>query len=174
MQVSKIWVAWLKPHWSNFRFRKSIKEYASTSGELNSIGEIQEKVINLYKNFEYKLDDFSMLFDAIDTPPQCLFHLENNKLLDDCDGFHAAVYHLLSQKAKNAVNIYLITVKTNPFTQSHTMCVFDLDEITYLVDYQSVIEMQDYNQSLDHMKQNYSCEPVYYHLNTWDATNGWK
>ena len=174
MHITKIWVAWLKPKWNNFRFRKSIREYTPLSGELHAIGDLREKVKELYNNFNYKYDDASMLFDAIDTPPQCLFYLENNTLQDDCDGYHAAIHHLVTHRFANATNIRLITVVTKPFKKSHTMCVFDFEGKTYLADYQKVIEIQDYDKVLDHMKQVYSCEPVYYHLNTWDVRKGWK
>jgi len=174
MHLTKIWVVWLKPIWNNFRFRKSIKVYIPQSKELDTISELREKVEELYKNFEYKYDDISMLFDAIDTPPQCLFYLENNTLQDDCDGYHAAIYHLVTHRVEKASNIKLITIVTKPFTKSHTMCVLDLNDKTYLVDYQQVIEIQDYSDVLDHMKQTYSVEPIYYHLNTWDNEKGWK
>ena len=174
MHLTKIWVVWLKPLWNGLRFRKSIKEYVPLSGEINTIGDLQDRVVELYKNFKYKYDDISMLFDAIDTPPQCLFYLENNTLQDDCDGYHAAIYHLIIHRMKNASNIKLITVVTKPFTKSHTMCVFDSNDKTYLVDYQRVVEIQDYSDALDHMKQIYSSKPLYYHLNTWDGKKGWK
>lgn len=174
MHLTKIWVVRLKPIWNNFRFRKSIKEYIPLSNELNTIGDLQERVGELYKSFTYKYDDISMLFDAIDTPPQCLFYLENSTLKDDCDGYHAAIYHLVTHRVENASNIKLITVVTKPFTNSHTMCVFDLNDKTFLADYQKVIEIQGYSDALDHMKQAYSTKPIYYHLNTWDAEKGWK
>ncbi|MCL2539100.1 MAG: hypothetical protein FWE66_02045 [Oscillospiraceae bacterium] len=174
MRISKIWVVWLKPVWSNLRFRKSVKEYQSTSDEIADIDDLRAKVKALYKNFIYKYDDFSMLYDAIDTPPQCLCYLENDVLEDDCDGFHAAIYHLIKQKMENASNNNLITVVTRPVAKSHTMCVFDFDGKRYLVDYEEVIEIQAYSDVSEHVGQVFSCKPLYYHLNTWTEKRRWK
>ena len=108
-----------------------------------------------------------MLFDAMDTPPQCLQYLEGDGLKDDCDGFHSAIYWLIKTIADDTYDHRIITIVTKPFWKSHTMCTFKLKGKMYLVDYNSVIEVSSYYDILNNVDNS-----VYWHLNTWDGK--WK
>jgi len=137
------WVGQARTKWSNARLAESMREYTPKAAQINSVAELSAELKRLYPSFHYTLDDASKGFDAMDTPPQCLANLEAGNLSDDCDGFHAAIYYLIQKRMPSAKDPHLVTVLTDPFWRSHTMCVFDTTENgknqRYLVNYTRVI-----------------------------------
>lgn len=137
------WVGQARTRWSNARLSDSLRDYTPKTPQINSVADLSSQLKRLYPNFHYTLDDPSKGFDAMDTPPQCLSSLEAGDLKDDCDGFHAAVYYLIQKRMPSAKNVHLVTVITEPFWRSHTMCVFEIAEggktQRYLVNYTRVI-----------------------------------
>lgn len=137
------WVEQARTRWSNARLGESMRDYTPKTAQINSVADLSAAIKRLYPGFHYTYDDASKGFDAMDTPPQCLANLEAGDLKDDCDGFHAAIYYLIQKRMPGAKDPHLVTVVTEPFWRSHTMCVFDLSENgknqRYLVNYTRVI-----------------------------------
>jgi len=170
--IAKMWVKGLKISWSNFRFRKSLKEYEPLYPEIQNLQDVMKATKELNKNFHYEYDDITMLFDAMDTPPSCLYHLETDGLKDDCDGYHAAMYHLLHKRCDSASSIALITIVTKPFTESHTMCVFEMDSQLYLIDYSRVVEINSMEDVMSHMESVHGVNSRFYHIDKWNQETG--
>jgi hypothetical protein len=59
------------------------------------VSDIHKELDALMKNFNYTYDNVKELGDAIVPPDYALHQLQNSKLYDDCDGFHAGVYQLM-------------------------------------------------------------------------------
>jgi len=137
------WVEHARTRWSNARLAESMRDYTPKAAQINSVAELSAEIKRLYPNFHYTYDDASKGFDAMDPPPQCLANLESGGLKDDCDGYHAAIYYLIQKRMPSAKDPHLVTVITEPFWRSHTMCVFDTTENgknqRYLVNYTRVI-----------------------------------
>ena len=169
------WIKWLRPRWSNLRFRESLRAYQPQSEPIDNVTELRATLSSLYANFQYKLDDASMLFDAMDTPPQCLAALESGLLRDDCDGYHAAIYHLIERRFASANNVRLITIVTKPFWHSHTMCVFDFDGQRYLINYRNVVPISKNDDAADQLKSKKKVRSIRKVLsNVWSAESGWQ
>lgn len=101
----------------------------------NTITKTREVVKRLYGKFVWTADSPVYLFDLMRTPAQCYGDFaKKGKLRDDCDGFHAAIYHALH----DYYECYLITCMTTPVSKSHTMLIFKYKTLWYLVDYANV------------------------------------
>ena len=174
MTLLKLWFCGIRIIWSNFRFRKSIKEYTSKRPKLNSIEDIQQELNFLYGNFEFKYDDVTMLLDAMDTPPSCLNNLENAKLTDDCDGYHAAVYYALKTRLTGVTALNLVSMIAKPFTDSHSMCAFGFEGKMYLIDYINLMEIPAYDDIIKYFEKEYETVCRFYCLDVWAKESGWQ
>ena len=86
--------------------------------DINKLKEIQKK---LYNRFTYSYDGIDELFDCMRKPAQCYLDSCKNNWEDDCDGFHAALYHIYY---KNGYDPYLLTmILPEKIFESHTICV---------------------------------------------------
>ena len=126
----KLWLK-LRVKWSNFINKDDIRDYHVTE-VFTTLKGLKEAIVNLYNNFEYTYDKASELFDSMHSPAQCYYNCYNGKLKDDCDGFHAAAYHILS---KNRFNCYLLTYITTKLIDSHTVLMFKRMNKYYICDY---------------------------------------
>lgn len=72
----------------------------------------------MLERFTYTYDKATQLFDAMRSPATCYADYVNGQLLDDCDGFHAALYHIADH---NNLDCYLLTYMTEDVTKSHTI-----------------------------------------------------
>lgn len=122
------------PNWSNFRWRKALKDHALYEEHLvKNLTEIKALVKTLYKGFKWTADDIKDLGDSITPPAQCYKDFCNGVLEDDCDGFHSLVYHCLS---KSGVRCYLMSVISDD--SSHCVLVFNYKDKWYVNDYSTV------------------------------------
>lgn len=173
----KSWVSSARPAWSNSRFANSLQEYTPQTKQINSVIELKAILPKLYSGFTYTYDDASKGFDAMDTPPQCLASLEAGNLHDDCDGYHAAIYHLLTERMPTAKNVRLLTVTTKPFWKSHTMCAFDVLEgshmQTYLVNYKALVPLENDAAAEPYLAKLESLETTGIVADQWSKARGW-
>ena len=121
-----LWCKHLKHFWSKLRWWKQRKE---VSKEVIHVDDTNLKAMaqDVYRNYKWTMDDWTEFFDSMRPAPSLYNEYlaaketpEADKVLDDCDGFHTIIYHILKN---NGYNVALITVVTNPITKSHTMCL---------------------------------------------------
>lgn len=122
------------PNWSNFRWRKALKDHSVADEHLvKNLTEIKELVKVLYRGFKWTADDIKDLGDSITPPAQCYRDFCNGLLEDDCDGFHSLVYHCL---VKSGVRCYLMSVVSDD--GGHCVLVFNYKDKWYVNDYSKV------------------------------------
>jgi hypothetical protein len=97
--------------------------------------EIESKLDAIIKNFIYTADGAKELADAIVPPDYALYQLQNNKLFDDCDGFHAAAYELIRNAGYKTT---LVTSLNDNVMSNHVMVLFEHNRNLYLVNYNTV------------------------------------
>ena len=140
--IAMFWCNVWRNFWSWIRWHKYTKIESMPVPEVNDEN-LRTTLFRRYSAYDWTADDITELGDSF-CPPQYCFN-ENEKAMmktpkgkyeDDCDGWHAMVYHILKN---NGYNVALITVVTKPFTQSHTMTVIrDVNESTGEISYRVV------------------------------------
>lgn len=133
--VIKIWL-----HVSNLMWGKGddiVPFYDYYNGTAHPIHWIQDKAAKMYKKFKYTSDG---VLDNIIPPHTAYQKAYADKLYDDCDGFHALMYHILheNQKALEIEDIALfcvIPLELKTLFQSHVVLAFKKDGIWYVLDY---------------------------------------
>lgn len=113
-------------YYSKFFNKNDITKYRSGI-RIISIDRLEIVLKNLYKNnFVYKKD----YIDELHTPAQCCKDLIEGKLYDDCDGWCAAIYHILHE---NEIECWINT--TIYKNAGHCFIVFKYDNKYYILDY---------------------------------------
>lgn len=125
----------IRPAWSNFRWKNSIRTNVEVEESITSLEDIAKVARKVYSTFEYTYDDVSQLFDSIVPPGQAYTNYKHQNFKDDCDGFHACIYHILQAKG---IPVYLLTIITKPFTRSHTINMFYINNKWYILDYYNI------------------------------------
>ncbi len=128
-RASKLWVKDLRYRWSSIRHHSSPKAVSWVLGRYleehslipKTIGDIKKSAEALMLNFDYTNDGVDRLYDSIDTPASCLERafLKAEPLMDDCDGFHSALYGLVDYN----FNCRLLTLVTRKIEASHTLLI---------------------------------------------------
>lgn len=164
----KLWCDYLKPFWSKIRWcgKRKIVGKEVTEKVTNTLTSVRTMCNEVYRRFEWTMDDFSQLFDSL-RPCEYLYnwYQESNyddPLKDDCDGYHSIIYHILQA---NGFDCCIITIVTNPISKSHTMTMYKYNGCYYLVDYTSVKKyaagttvqqvVDDYNERRGYKKEHY-------------------
>lgn len=134
--IAMSWWCW----WSNCRFKKTIRENKGVNEEdlVSTYKQVQSLVAKLYKKFEWTADGPDQLWDAMTPPPQNYQHYLDGLLKDDCDGFHALVYHCLYN---SGIKCSLFTA--NAINGGHCILAFTLSGKWYVVDYNKVYKGYD-------------------------------
>lgn len=134
--IAKRW--WV--FWSNFRFRKAVRENIEILEEdkARTISEIKSLVKKLYKKFTWTKDGIDQLGDAVTPPPQNYKHYLNGELKDDCDGFHSLVYHCLHN---SGIECYLLSVIA--LNSGHCVLLMKLNNKWRVIDYTDVYNGYD-------------------------------
>lgn len=129
----KVW--W--PHWSNFRWRKSIRSNIEIPDEdkITSIEKAGQVARQVYKKFDYTADGFDELWDSIVPPPQNYQNYLDGCVKDDCDGFHSTMYHFMYN---SNLESYLLSVIA--FGVSHCVLLFKFDGLWHVNDYTTIHE----------------------------------
>lgn len=73
--------------------------------------EVRNEAKKLWAHFQYTYDDVTQLFDAMRSPATCYAEYKQGILRDDCDGFHAALYHMVHRGGREC---FLITYIPTP------------------------------------------------------------
>lgn len=134
-ELSMYWWCW----WSNYRFRKCIRSNIGTESmdKVGTLDDLKELVKRLYHSFIWTADGIDQLGDAITPPPQNYAIYLEKPLKDDCDGFHALVYHCLYN---SGIECYLLTANPKKPSEGHCILIFYLDGKWYINDYNRVYE----------------------------------
>lgn len=117
-----LWLKYLRNFWSMIRWNGKRKEVSREMISVND-GNLKSTLKDVYSHYQWAMDDVSQLFDSMRPAPylynQYLEAKLNDKVVeDDCDGYHTIIYHMLKN---NGYRVALITLVTDPISQSHTM-----------------------------------------------------
>lgn len=141
----------LRVKWSNLRNKKNITDYP--------VEEIISKPIfivniakQMYRNFVYKYDDITELFDSMRFPAQCYSDYKQGILIDDCDGFHAALYHVAE---KNGYDSYLLTYISTELSKSHTVLMIKHNNSYYVNDYTVIYKCVSIEKVIEILEKKY-------------------
>ena len=134
----KIWINGLRQFWSKIRWYRQSKIISENVQVVND-NNLSSILKDVYTHFEWVADGASQLFDSI-RPAPALYNeylnciTSNSKIKDDCDGFHAIIYHILNN---SGYNVALLTMVTKPLKNSHTVVVvYDSTNNSYrIIDY---------------------------------------
>lgn len=153
----KFWIKF-RVWWSNKINKDDVDDYellekhfmkSFTKSKLLSIQK------DLYSRFNYKYDSFKELFDSMKKPAQCYVNSCEDNWEDDCDGFHAALYHILF---KNGYRAKLLTMLfPENILLSHTVCIVEKYNKIILCDYTSqkvfsnIYEIISYYQDINNV-----------------------
>ena len=123
----------------------------------------------MYNNFEYTYDGISDLFDSMKFPAECYNRLVTSIFKDDCDGFHAAVYHIAY---KNKLETYLLTYVTKTLIGSHTVCLIKYLDRYWVVDYNSLLVKDSLEGVLNETIKRRHEELLTYNLTEFNYNSG--
>lgn len=106
--------------------------------------------------FKYTSDNLWQLYDSMRPPADCYKQVvENGKLYDDCDGFHALMYHILTQNNIDCVLCTAVPLK-NTLKTAHTFLTYRENSHWRILDYWT-IETDSYKNprqaTLEHYKR---------------------
>ncbi len=118
--------------WSNLRWCKATKEYPlqdkdiATQEEADKIDKFYEFLSNaanrVNEGFNYTYDGIDELGDSVRPPAQCYKDLVEGSLKDDCDGFHSALYHIMSQDTFHTP-VYMASIGARNASKGHAILV---------------------------------------------------
>ena len=131
---------------------------------------IKNLAARIYSKFEYTPDDFTKLYDAIDSPAALyLKYLNNPPIKDDCDGFASALYCPLS-----VTEIGCRLLIYGGESGCHAMVLIKLySGIYYMFDYEKLVVSMDNIPDLLYVygRRNHN-KLRYYDLAKWDEILG--
>lgn len=106
--------------WSNIRWCRAVKRYPVDVMPLDDCNDfykfLSDTAARIYDKFNYTKDGMDELGDSMRPPAQCYKDAVEGTLKDDCDGFHAALYHAMAAQGKPT---YLIAVLPRNFKSGH-------------------------------------------------------
>lgn len=135
-------VMFFGPLWYKIRYIL-LKPFVTPEKNLG-VDEIKKELDALIKNFSYRYDSITELGDSIVPPDYAYNQLRNEKLYDDCDGFHAGVYEMIR---KSGYKTCLVTSLNENVMTNHVMVLFKHNADIYLINYNNVIKLS----SIDNM-----------------------
>lgn len=98
---------------SNFYWRKAKKEceVIETKQDDEDIFSYVERCCKIIDyTFRYKRDGILELGDSIPPPAEAYFRMKNGELKDDCDGYHACLFHMVQEYA-NCMLVEVFSLK---------------------------------------------------------------
>ena len=150
--------------WSNIRFKQAERNSTAIidDDKIESLSDIKFIARRAYENFTWTQDGIDQLGDAIVPPPCAYKQISDGKLLDDCDGFHAAMYHILSA---HKIECYLLTATA--FGGGHCLLIFKFNNKWRILDYTKIYDSAETAQeAIERYDQVYpkiySTKPVFY------------
>ena len=136
---------WLvaRVYWSNYRNTNNlVKCPVEQDLDLSTVSKLAKYINKAYSKFTYTYDGPDELFDSMRFPAQCYYEqFVKGSLRDDCDGFHSALYHVMSQTSLLELGLkpYLLSITDRYGRGAH--CFFIARNID------GKIFIQDYRQS---------------------------
>ncbi|MBO7732406.1 MAG: hypothetical protein J6S67_07630 [Methanobrevibacter sp.] len=126
--INKFW--W--PHWSNLRWSKLVTEDPPLQPEdiITDIESLQSVCKRLYEKFVWAHDGIDELFDAVMPPPMVYKEYLDGSIIDDCDGFHSTLYHMV---AKSGYRCFLLCVLAHK--KGHCVLLCQINDKWYVCDY---------------------------------------
>ena len=139
-------MSFISPLWYKLRylFLKPVYHRPMSLG----VNDIHKELDALMRNFNYTYDNVKELGDAIVPPDHALHQLQNSKLYDDCDGFHAGVYQLM---VNAGYKVSLVTSLNDNVMTNHVMVLFEYDRNLYLINYNKVVNI--FNGPIDNVSK---------------------
>ena len=130
---------------------------------------IAESMDSLYKYFEYTPDGITDLFDSMRFPAECYKKLITSVFKDDCDGFHAAMYHVAKKKGFDA---YLLTYIPTDIKEGHTVVLIKYLSRYWILDYDKVLVNNSIEEVLNDTVNRRKVELVAYNITEFDYDKG--
>lgn len=159
-----LWVAW-----SNWIYRNDLNDDDSIESEDQIKEQDIPHIINLlnrvYINFHYTSDNIFVLFDAMHKPYQSYLNYCNNVFFDDCDGYHAAIYHIFHS---NSYGTFLISYIPTDTSKGHTVCGIKGKDKYYVVDYNKIYTGETLDICLNDLSEDRKVDIVVYALIKFD------
>lgn len=130
----------LKLHikWSNFLNRKDnlkLDEYYKLDKKKFQFS-LLRIAVKIHNKFIYQYDSIKVLFDCMRTPDRCYYEYLNGCLIDDCDGFHAALLHSVNKQGYPCG--ILTYIPKNNWMQAHSVLIVKNVATYYIVDYTKI------------------------------------
>lgn len=176
--------------WSNRRWKNAIKEYPiqdedtatkEDGKEIDRFYDFLTKEANrVYEKFHYTKDGIDQLGDAVRPPAQCYKDLVDGALKDDCDGFHSALYHIMTQENIPGP-MYLASISARDGSKGHAILV-GVDPLGgwFAQDYTKTLNITVFNQvnmakelQLYYSEHGYG-ENAYIQFYTYDKEKGFR
>lgn len=158
--LAKLWLSF-RVKWSNYKNKDNLNDYKVTETVVNPV-DVGSVAISVYSRFEYKYDSPFEFFDSMRFPAQCYKDLKEDKLKDDCDGWHAAMYHLCIKN--NFKNTYLLSYITRDLVKSHTVLLSKWTTYWWVLDYTALLPMMSIDDLLGELERKYNTKILSYNL----------
>lgn len=166
------WLAslWLKLRvvWSNYKNRNNIVNLY-VDEKIYSPYELTKWAREWYNNFDYTYDGINDLFDSMRYPAECYYRIKTSVFKDDCDGFHAALYHVVTE---NNLNAYLLTYVDTKIINSHTVLLIKYFDRYFLFDYDNMISDNTLDGLLIKQENRRKVKILKYNLVVFNYTKG--
>lgn len=161
--ICKLWLR-IRVFWSNIRNKNNLKD-CEVEGTFETPSSIVEEAKKYYHNFEYVPDGWDDLFDSMKFPAECYQRLINTVFKDDCDGYHAAMYHIAKKKGFNSC---LLTYIPTDIKEGHTVVLIKYLSRYWILDYDKVLVNNTLEDVLNDTLKRRRVELVSYNLVDFD------
>ena len=154
----------LRVKWSNLRNKKNITE-CPVEEKISKPLFIVNIARQMYTKFTYQYDGPTELFDSMRFPAQCYTDYKNGLLKDDCDGFHAALYHVAES---NSYDSYLLTYIPTKLSKSHTVLLIKHNNYFYVDDYTTIYKCESIEKVIERLENKHNIKILCYNFVKFD------
>lgn len=153
--IKKLFVlTWLKlrVEWSNIRNKNNLLDYPVDEQvrDMTFSYDVFRIAKTVYNYFTYAVDGISELLDSMRYPAQCYHDYKQGLLKDDCDGFHACMYHIVQS---NGFDCALLTYMVPKLTESHTVLVMKRQDNYYKLDYRKIYTYNSFEDIISELEK---------------------
>lgn len=163
----KLWENRIVGPWSSIRHKNDVAQ-TTILRKINSVTDIELLSKDIKKKFQYKHDGILELGDSMRPPAQCYQSYKLGALVDDCDGFHAALYYAVEQSGLPAK---LFTIASPIPNKGHTILAYQIRNKWGYQDYTSgEYGWNTIEELIDYLFQHYSnIKPLFASVKSWDS-----
>lgn len=161
--ICKLWLRF-RVYWSNLKNKNDLKD-CDVDGVFETPASIAEWMNRFYHNFEYTPDGWEDLFDSMRFPAECYQRITSKVFRDDCDGYHAAMYHIAKKKGFECC---LLTYIPTEIKEGHTVVLIKYLNRYWILDYNKVLVNNTLKEVLDDTLRRRKVELVAYNLVDFD------